>query len=150
MNISTKLTKVVEHALPALSGSNVTYNKQHNIYLSDAYTSAMDNTYYQGIRLSNRIIISYSIGEGYCYTFLNGIRIYGFIGTDKKLIATKDLNCCILREKCAKNMCVAMLEDYIEGQAKLINTSLAKSDIKTFSNELVEEAIKNNPTRLLC
>lgn len=47
-------------------------------------------------------------------------------------------------------MCVAMLEDYIEGQAKLINTSLVKSDIKTFSNELVEEAIKNNPTILLC
>lgn len=150
MNISTKLTKVVEHALPALSGSNVTYNKQHNIYLSDAYTSAIGNTYYQGIRLSNRIIISYSIGEGYCYTFLNGIRIYGFNGTDKKLIETKDLNCCIFSEKCAKNMCVAMLEDYIEGQAKLINTSLVKSDIKTFSNELVEEAIKNNPTILLC
>ena len=47
-------------------------------------------------------------------------------------------------------MCVDMIEDYIEGQAKLINTSLAKSDIKAFSNELVEDAIKNNPTRLLC
>ena len=58
----------------------------------------MGNTYYQGIRLSNRIIISYSIGEGYLYTFLNGIRIYGFNGTDKKLIATKDLNCCIFSE----------------------------------------------------
>lgn len=102
MNIVANLTAVVERALPALSGSNVTYNKQHNIYLSDAYTSAMGNTYYQGIRLSNRIIISYSIGEGYLYTFLNGIRIYGFNGTDKKLIATKDLNCCIFSESSAK------------------------------------------------
>ena len=150
MNIAANLTAVVERALPALSGSNVTYNKQHNIYLSEGYTSAMGNTYYQGIRLSNRIIISYSIGEGYYYTFLNGIRIYGFNGTDKKLIATKDLNCCVFSENSAKNMCVDMIEDYIEGQAKLINTSLAKSDIKAFSNELVEEAIKNNPTRLLC
>ena len=149
MNIAANLTAVVERALPALSGSNVTYNKQHNIYLSDAYTSAMGNTYYQGIRLSNRIIISYSIGEGYLYTFLNGIRIYGYNGTDKKLIATKDLNCCIFSESSAKSMCIGMLEDYIESQAKLINTSLAKSDINAFSNKLVEEAIKNNPTRLL-
>lgn len=106
MNIAANLTAVVERALPALSGSNVTYNKQHNIYLSDAYTSAMGNTYYQGIRLSNRIIISYSIGEGYLYTFLNDIRIYGFNGTDKKLIATKDLNCCIF-QKAAQRACVS-------------------------------------------
>ena len=46
-------------------------------------------------------------------------------------------------------MCIGMLEDYIESQAKLINTSLEKKDIEAFSNKLVEEAIKNNPTRLL-
>lgn len=106
MNIAANLTAVVERALPALSGSNVTYNKQHNIYLSDAYTSAMGNTYYQGIRLSNRIIISYSIGEGYLYTFLNGIRIYGFNGTDKKLIATK-ISIAVFSQKAAQRACVS-------------------------------------------
>lgn len=106
MNIAANLTAVVERALPALSGSNVTYNKQHNIYLSDAYTSAMGNTYYQGIRLSNRIIISDSIGEGYLYTFLNGIRIYGFNGTDKKLLPQK-ISIAVFSQKAAQRACVS-------------------------------------------
>lgn len=150
MNIQPSLSSVVERALPALSGSRVTYNAKDNIYLSEAYTSNMGgNTYFQGIRLSNRIIIAYSIGIGYAHTFLNGIRIYGFNGSEKKLIASRDLDCCFFTEGRAKTMCIDMIEEYIEGQAKLANTYINKSDVTDFSSKLVEEAIENNPTNLL-
>lgn len=149
MNTSLILTKVVEQALPALSGVHVTYNKQHNIFLSDSYTSAMGNTYYKGIRLSNRIIISYSLGQGYAHTFLNGISIYGFNGRDKKLIATRAFCCNVFSELKAKNICVNMITDYIQGEAKLSNASVSPSEISDFADKLVAEAMRNNPSRLL-
>ena len=85
----TSLSHVVDKALPALSGSSVTYNAQNNIFLTNGYTSAAGNTYYQGIRLSDRIIVKYSIGEGYAHTFLNGVEVYGYNGLDKKLIGSR-------------------------------------------------------------
>ena len=73
--MATSLIRVVESALPALSGSSVTYNAQNNIYLTNGYTSAAGNTYFQGIRLSDRIIVKYDIGQGYAHTFLNGVQV---------------------------------------------------------------------------
>lgn len=76
--ICNSLSKVAEIALPALSGSNVTYNAKRNIFLTNGFTSAAGNTNYQGIRVSDRIAVKYSLGDGYCYTFLNGIQVYGY------------------------------------------------------------------------
>ena len=78
--ITTSLSRVVDTALPSLSGSSVTYNAQKNIFLTEGYTSAAGNTYFQGIRASDRIAIKYNIGVGYLHTFLNGIEV-----TDKRL-----------------------------------------------------------------
>lgn len=84
--MASNLSTLVETALPTLSGSAVTYCAAKNIYLSSGYTSAAGNTYFQGLRLSDRIIINYDFGQGYAYLFLNGIRIYGFNGREKNLL----------------------------------------------------------------
>lgn len=149
MNISNGLTKVVEQALPALSGSKVTYNKQNNIYLSDAYTSAAGNTYFQGIRLSNRIIISYYIGQGYAHTFLNGVRIYGFDGNEKKLIASRSFSCEYFTEEKAKNICISMITNYLQREVELANMALPADELSCFANKLIAETLANNPSRLL-
>lgn len=54
----TNLSMVVESALPALSGSAVTYNADKNIYLSTGYTSAAGNTYFDFPTESSSIMIS--------------------------------------------------------------------------------------------
>ena len=61
------LATVVNAVLPALSGSKVTYNEKHNIFLSQGYTSAAGNTYFQGIRLSDRLIVNFDFGQGWYY-----------------------------------------------------------------------------------
>ena len=150
MKINDSLPTIVERALPALSGSSVTYNKQNNIYLTDGYTSAAGNTYYQGIRLSNRIIITYSIGEGYIHTFLNGINIYGYNGQDKKLIASRDFYCLYYSEYIGKYNSIYMLTNYLAGQARLTGSSIDTGILRDFATKLVEDALRNNPTKLLC
>lgn len=80
--MSTSLALVAAKALPALSGSSLTYNLEKNVYLTLGHTSAAGNTYYKAIRLSNRLAVYYHIGEGYAYTFLNGITLSH--GTDRR------------------------------------------------------------------
>ena len=79
-NMSTSLALIAAKALPALSGSSISYNPEKNVYLTLGYTSAAGNTYYRAIRLSKRLAVYYHIGEGYARTFLNGITLFCWDG----------------------------------------------------------------------
>lgn len=149
MYTTTSLSTLVEKMLPSFSGGAVTYNKENNIFLTAGYTSQAGNTYYQGIRLSNRIVISYSIGEGYAYTFLNGINIYGFDGNKKKLIASMGLHNTVFSEELGADYSVKMVMNYLLGQAKLSGATFNDRELCSFATMLVDEARHFNPARLL-
>lgn len=138
---SNQLTRLVEKALPALYGSSVTYNEQKNIYLSQGYTSAAGNTYFQGIRLSDRIIVNYDFGQGYAYLFLNGIRIYGYDGKDKRLISSRSYFCQGFSESFAKLQCEEMLQEYLRSQMKMLNSTVDEQQVREFSRRLVSETL---------
>lgn len=140
--MNTSLSRVVETALPVLAGTNVTYNAEHNIFLSNSYTSAAGNTYYQGIRLSDRIIVKTSIGEGYVYTFLNGVQVYAYNGRDKVLIGSRCLSCCCYNEDTVRRLATDIVQEYVKGQAKLLGTSVPEKEIEQFSKVLVEDTYK--------
>ncbi len=137
---TTTISRVVESALPALSGSSVTYNAQNNIFLTDGYTSAAGNTYYQGIRASDRVAIKYNIGQGYLHTFLNGIEVYGYDGRNAKLIGSRSYNCFFFCESNAKREAVEIITDYMKGQAKLMDASVDNNQLVEFSAQIVEGA----------
>ncbi len=87
MNKSLQL--IASKSLPALSGESLTYNAAKNVYLTLGYTSAAGNTYFKAIRLSNRLIVYYDIGQGYARTFLNGITLFCWNGPKANIIAQK-------------------------------------------------------------
>lgn len=138
----TSLTHVVESALPALSGSSVTYNAQNNIYLTNGYTSAAGNTYFQGIRLSDRIIVKYDIGQGYAHTFFNGVQVYGYNGRDKKLIGSRFFNCYFYSDYNAKREAIGIVLDYMKSQTKMLGASVETKQLEQFSESLVEDTYK--------
>lgn len=61
--MNTSLALIAAKALPALSGSSLTYNAEKNVYLTLGYTSAAGNTYYRAIRLSDRLAIYYHTSD---------------------------------------------------------------------------------------
>lgn len=145
---STNLTRLVEKSLPAMSGSKVSYNSKNNIFLTNGYTSAAGNTYYQGIRLSDRIVVKYDLGQGYMYLFLNGIQIYGYNGTGTTLLASRAFHSTCFDEGFAKRQCVDMVLEYLKGQMRLTGTSVSDLQVSQFANSLVGEAMKNQPKQL--
>ena len=139
---NTSLSLIAAKALPALSGSSVTYNPEKNIYLTLGYTSAAGNTYYRAIRISNRLAVFYHIGEGYAHTFLNGITLFAWNGQKANIIAQKFWGGCEWRcfsERLAKEESIIMLKDYLAGQVKAMGGMIADSELQRFSRNMIEE-----------
>ena len=139
---NTSLSLIASKALPALTGSSVTYNPEKNIYLTLGYTSAAGNMYYGAIRLSNRLAVFYHIGEGYAHTFLNGITLFAWNGQRANIIAQKFWGGCdwrIFNERMAKEESIIMLKNFLAGQAKAMGGMIADSELLRFSRSMIEE-----------
>ena len=141
--MENSILKLVNTALPALSGSKVHYNSQSNMLETDGYTSTAGNTYYQGIILNDRIIINFDLGQGYVFLFLNGIRVYGYNGNEKHLIGSRTYYCCGFNKEFAKNQVVEIVIDYMKAQMKLMNNTCDENTVRSFSQKLVESTFSS-------
>lgn len=134
---------LVNSALPSFSGSRLTYNEKKNIILTEGYTSEAGNIYFQGIRMSDRIVISYQFGQGYCYLFLNGIRIYAYNGKELQLISQDFFNCYVFSEESAKSTAIRMVKNYLSNQATITGRSVENRIIEEMATSLVFETQKD-------
>lgn len=139
---NTVLQSIVGRNLPALSGESIAYNAAKNIFLTQGYTSTAGNTYYKAIRLSNRLIVYYDLGQGYAYTFLNGIKLYCFDGQKPNLIAQKYWGGCdyrVFNEQFAKDQSILMLSNFLAGQLKAQGAQVSNQEILSFAYNMIEE-----------
>ena len=139
---NTALQNIASKCLPALSGESITYNAAKNVFLSMGYTSAAGNIYYRAIRLSNRLIVYYDLGQGYIHTFLNGIKLYCFDGQKANLIAQKywgGYDYRIFDEESAMEECVFMLSQFLMGQLKAQGTHVNNQEVFSYAYDMIEE-----------
>ena len=144
--MNNSLGTLVNQTLPAVSNSSVTYNADRNMFLTAGYTSAAGNTYFQGIHLSNRLAIVFDIGIGYALTFLNGMKLYCFDGTQKKLIGSRFYSCRCFCDSFARSEATDILYDYLKSQAKLMVSYVSDSQLKEFAKNQVLAAATNRPS----
>ena len=139
---NTALQTIVAKNLPALSGESVTYNAAKNVFLTMGYTSVAGNMYYKAIRLSNRLMVYYDLGQGYIHTFLNGIKLYCFDGQKANLIAQKywgGYDYRIFSEQFAKEQSILMLKSFLEGQLKIQGARVSDQELICFARGMIEE-----------
>ena len=142
-NSNSTLVKVVEHALPALSGSKVHFDANRNMICTSSYTSMAGNSYYQGIRLSDRLIINVDLGQGYAYLFMNGLKLYCFDGQNKKLIGSRLYNCHSYSDSSAACESEEILFNYLKSQSGMMGASVSDSQLHDFAHAMVAEAMNN-------
>lgn len=136
------LDLVVKNALPALSGSPLTYNAQKNVFLTLGYTSAAGNTYYKAIRLSKRLAVYYDIGEGYCHTFLNGITLFAWNGEKAVIIARRcwgGSSWRVFTEDGAREESIQMLQDFLKAQVKMLGRYVDDRQLLDVSRQMITE-----------
>lgn len=139
---NTALRTIVAKSLPALSGESITYNAAKNVFLSQGYTSAAGDMYYKAVRLSNRLMVYYDLGQGYKYTFLNGIKLFCWDGQKANLIAQKYWGGCdyqVFDEQFAKDESILMLSNFLAGQLKAQGGCVSNREIYSFASNMIEE-----------
>ena len=139
---NTALQTIATKALPALSGEQVTYSVAKNVFLSQGYTSAAGNMYYKAIRLSNRLVVYYDLGEGYAYTFLNGIKLFCWDGQRASLIAQRSWGGCdwrVFSEQFARGQSILMLKGFLAGQLKAQGAHVSDQELLDFARVAIEE-----------
>ena len=139
---NTALQTLVAKNLPALSGESITYNAAKNMFLTQGYTSAAGNMYYKAIRISDRLAVYYDLGQGYKYTFLNGIKLFCWDGQKAKVIAQKywgSYDYRVFNEQFAKDQSVLMLSNFLAGQLKAQGAQVSNQEISSFAYNMIEE-----------
>ncbi len=139
---NTALQRIAAKNLPALSGESLTYNAARNVFLTMGYTSPAGNMYYKAVRLSNRLMVYYELGQGYAYTFLNGIKLFCWDGQRGHLIAQKSWggnDWRAFNEQFAKEQSILMLKNYLAGQLKAQGAYVSDQEMLAFARSMIEE-----------
>ena len=139
---NTALQRIAAKNLPALSGESLTYNAAKNVFLTMGYTSPAGNMYYKAVRLSNRLMVYYELGQGYAYTFLNGIKLFCWDGQKGHLIAQKSWGGNDWRafsEQFAKEQSILMLKNYLAGQLKAQGAYVSDQEMLGVARSMIEE-----------
>ena len=137
--MENKIALAVKNALPQLSG-DITYNQAANMFLTPGYMSLAGNVYQQGVRLSRRMAVKFSIGHGYYHTFLNGIQVYIWDGGKPKMVAHRCYSNFWWSESEAQRELKSVVKSYLLNESKLLGVhGISEADFNRLSDDLVGE-----------
>ena len=129
------------------------WNESQRMFITDQYTSAGGNTYYLGVRFTDRFVTILHIGLYHNWTYINEVEVYAFDGNERKLIGKTSIDQYYDEEK-IRSTTKELLHDYILGQIKLNGGNINYKQLESHVNELVQKSYfslledANTPKRL--
>lgn len=145
----------VKSVLPALGGSNLTFNKQMNAICTPLWTCASGHSYGSCYWVGSRVIVKANIGLAWWGAlYLNGLECYCFDGTSPKLIGLRTFSCTSFSTALMHNMTRQMIVGHLTSQCKMLGvTSPDQQNIEITADSFLSSAENtanvNNLSRLL-
>jgi hypothetical protein len=135
-------TEIMIKNLGSMLPGKLNFSESANSFLSNGYTSAANNTYFNSIRFAEGIIIKEDVGEGHTRTFLNGLRIYSI--KEKALLADRSYHCQFYSKEFvrseAKEMLIELLQEAAEANGQKLNHYEASKAIE----KILDHAFNGN------
>lgn len=135
--ISNITSNILDSILPTYGNQRVKtpiWDEHQHMFMTDQYTSASGNTYYKGVRFSDRFATVLHIGLYHNWTYINEVELYVFDGTNHLLVSKTRIDK-FYDEDLVRNTTEDMLYSYVEGQMKLngcqIDSKSLEVQIKT-------------------
>ena len=129
------------------------WNESQHMFITDQYTSAAGNTYYLGIRFSDRFVTILHIGLYHNWTYINEVEVYAFDEQERTLIGKTTIDQ-FYNEELVRSTTENLLLNYIEGQMKLNGSTFNHKQLEGQVKELVDKSYfsllddANTPKRL--
>ncbi|WP_250631658.1 hypothetical protein [Rhodoflexus caldus] len=113
-------------------GTRLSVSADGKKLLTEGYTSNAGNTYFAAISLTNDFVIKEDIGQGWKYTFLNGLKIYT---RNNQLIAERSFHYRVYSEEAIAHEAAEMLTEAIMDAAKRqkiqVNRAQIENEVRT-------------------
>lgn len=119
------------------------WNESLKMFITDEYESANGNRYYNGIRISNRIVIVEHVGMFHSFTYLDGMDIYMFDGEERKLIAQEKYDRQFYDVGFVRERSKQALRNYARSQAAMIGTAITEEVIEAEVNAIVDNSYQS-------
>ena len=115
------------------------WNESQHMFITDQYTSASGNTYYLGVRFTDRFVTILHIGLYHNWTYINEVEIYAFDEHERKLVGRKSIDQ-YYNEEQVRSTTENLLQDYIESQMKLNGSTVNHEQLECQVKELVQKS----------
>ena len=113
------------------------------MFISSNYTSAAGHLYYKGIRFSERLVMIEQVGLYHNWTYIDGIELYAFNGTERVLIAKKQFDKEFYNMEFIKEEVNQMLHSYFKSQILLKNDNASPEIIEQHTNQTIGSLYEN-------
>lgn len=115
------------------------WNESQHMFITDQYTSAAGNTYYLGVRFTDRFVTILHIGLYHNWTYINEVEVYAFDEYERRLVGKTSIDQ-YYNEELVRSTTENLLQDYIEGQMKLNNCNINHEQLECQVKELVQKS----------
>jgi hypothetical protein len=107
-----------------------------NMFSTQGYTSLAGNTYFQGIQISQELIVKVNFGIGHSRDFINGIKIYT-ADDNRLLLAQEGYNCFFFSQEALRaELCRLMFKALLDAnQQRGLNKP--EHELRQYANELI-------------
>lgn len=119
------------------------WDEGQKMFIHDQHISDAGNLYYRGIRFCDRVVIVENVGQYHTWTYIDGIELYAFNGTDLELIQKRDYDKVFRNAEFVRKESEAMVLDFLVGVFKSQKVSVPASDIESQANQLVDNCYKS-------
>lgn len=140
--ISGISNNLLDSILPIYGNQRVNtpiWNESQKMFITDQHTSASGNTYYLGVRFSDRFVTILHIGLYHNWTYINEVEVYAFDEHERKLVGKTTLDQ-YYNEDLIRSTTEQLLKNYIEGQMKLNGCTINQKQLDVQVKELVQKS----------
>ena len=127
--------------------ASINYSAPMNAFVGAGFTSMAGNTYYNAARFAEGILIKEDVGQGYAYTFLNGIHIYDL--HTKKLLCECNFHCHRYSKDTVKSDVKNMLENLILESAQKEGRCLNQGDVHSKIGGIIDRSFATNQLEMM-
>ena len=145
-SISGVCNNLLDSILPTYGKPRVKtpiWNESQHMFITDQYTSAAGNTYYLGVRFSDRFVTILHIGLYHSWTYIDAIEVYAFNGTRLELVQKHDYEKTFRSEEFVRSESELMVRNFLEGILKIHRTSMPEEEIVAKAKTIVDSCYKS-------
>lgn len=118
------------------------WNESQRMFITEQYTSAAGNTYYLGVRFTERFVTILHIGLFRNWTYINEVETYAFNGQERVLVGKTKLDV-YYDEGLIRTTTEKLLGDYLEGQYRLKGSVADRQKLDHQVKELVDDSYRS-------